>query len=173
MDKLAVQAQRDDLTGLFARNHACEEIKRHLLALDKKKAALLVLDLDTFKKINDSYGHLYGDKMLKAVAARLKSSVRNSDIVARIGGDEFLVYMEYEVDIERLVERIFHKVSGSYDGFEVSVSIGVALASGSDVTYEELFLHADQALYAGKHAGRNQYRFYDDSMQSILLSQPE
>ena len=173
LDKLAVQAQLDDLTGLFARNHACEEIKRHLLALDKKNAALLVLDLDTFKKINDSYGHLYGDKMLKAVAARLKSSVRNSDIVARIGGDEFLVYMEYDVDIERLVERIFHKMSGSYDGFEVSVSIGVALASGSDVTYEELFLHADQALYAGKHAGRNQYRFYDDSMQSILLSQPE
>lgn len=173
MGKLAVQAQCDGLTRLLARNHVCEEIKYHLLALDKKKAASFVLNSDTFKKISDNYGHLYGDKMLRVAAARLKSSVHSSGIVARAGGDKFLVYMECEVDIERLVEHIFRKVSGLYDRFEAPVGVGVALASGGDVTYGELFFHTDRTLYARKHARKNQYRLYDDSVQSILLSQPE
>lgn len=93
LEKLTLQAQHDDLTELLSRNHAHEEIVRQLSNFKGTKAALLVLDLDTFKSVNDSYGHSYGDKMLKTFAARLKSSVRNSDIVARIGGDEFLVFM--------------------------------------------------------------------------------
>ena len=130
----------------------------------------MVLDMDTFKNVNDSYGHFYGDKMLKAFAGRLKRSVRNSDIVARIGGDEFLLYVEYKGCIQKLADRIFHMVSGAYEGFEVSASIGIALAPENGVTYEELFICADQALYACKQAGRNQWRVYDDSMKTILSS---
>ena len=168
--KLTLQAQHDDLTALLSRNHAHEEIEERLVNLKENKAALLVLDLDTFKSVNDSYGHSYGDKMLRAFAEKLRKRVRNTDIVARIGGDEFLVYMEYRENIEKLVERIFSTVSGNYDGFEVSVSIGAALAPENGVTYEELFLCADQALYASKHAGKNQWKFYDESMKDMLSS---
>ncbi|RHR33149.1 diguanylate cyclase [Clostridium sp. AF19-22AC] len=169
LDQLALQAMHDDLTGLLGKNYARKEIEQHLACLKKKKAALMIVDLDIFKSVNDQYGHLYGDKMLKTVGSRLKKSVRNSDVVARIGGDEFLVYVEYKEHIGRLAERVFHTVSGSYDGVDVSVSIGIALAKENGTTYEELFFHADQALYASKQAGRNQYRFYEDSMQTILL----
>lgn len=168
LEKLTLQAQHDDLTDLLSRNHAQEEIVRRLSELETKRAALMILDLDTFKHVNDSYGHSYGDKMLRTFAERLKSCVRNTDIVARIGGDEFLVYMEYKENIEKLAQRIFHTVSGTYEGFEFSASIGVALAPENGVTYEELFLCADQALYACKQAGRNQWRFYDETMKTIL-----
>lgn len=117
--------------------------------------------------------NLHGDQMLKLVAERIKSSVRSSDVVARIGGDEFLVFMKYEEHIDKLVERIYRSVAGSFEDFEVSASIGVALAPVQGKTYEELFLHADQALYASKHAGKNQYNFYDDSMQTLLSTHPE
>lgn len=170
LDKLIVQAQHDDLTELLSRNRAYEEIALRLSDLGNTKAALMVLDMDTFKNVNDSYGHFYGDKMLKAFAGRLKRSVRNSDIVARIGGDEFLLYVEYKGCIQKLADRIFHMVSGAYEGFEVSASIGIALAPENGVTYEELFICADQALYACKQAGRNQWRVYDDSMKTILSS---
>ncbi|MCH1983005.1 diguanylate cyclase [Ruminococcus sp. OA3] len=169
LDKLTLQAQHDDLTGLLGRNYACRQIEQRLLDLKKKKASMMIVDLDIFKNVNDRYGHLYGDKMLKTVASHLESSVRNSDIVARIGGDEFLVYMEYEGDITELADRVFHTVSGSYEGLEVSISVGISLAPENGITYEDLFHHADQALYASKQAGRNQYHFYNSSMRTILL----
>ncbi|MDO4275671.1 MAG: diguanylate cyclase [Eubacteriales bacterium] len=170
LEKLTLQAQRDDLTELLSRNHAYDEIVQRLSNLKTPKAALIILDLDTFKNVNDSYGHSYGDQMLRAFADRLKSSVRNSDIVARIGGDEFLVYMEFKENIEKLAERIFHRISGTYEGFDISVSMGIAQAPENGATYEELFLCADQALYACKQAGRNEWRFYDKSMETILSS---
>lgn len=173
LNELTAQARHDDLTGLLGRNRAREVITRRLPALNGKKCALLILDLDTFKEVNDSYGHMSGDKLLKAVAVRLKGSVRASDIVARIGGDEFLVYMEYKEHIEKMVERIFSMVSGEYEGIIVSTSLGIALGPENGTTYEELFQHADQALYTCKRTGRNQYRFYDDSMRTILSAKPE
>ena len=173
LHELTQQAQHDDLTSLLNRNRARKDIERHLAGLKDGNAALILLDLDTFKNVNDQYGHLHGDQMLKLVAERIKSSVRSSDVVARIGGDEFLVFMKYEEHIDKLVERIYRSVAGSFEDFEVSASIGVALAPVQGKTYEELFLHADQALYASKHAGKNQYNFYDDSMQTLLSTHPE
>lgn len=173
LHELTQQAQHDDLTSLLNRNRARKDIERHLAGLKDGNAALILLDLDTFKSVNDQYGHLHGDQMLKLVAERIKSSVRSSDVVARIGGDEFLVFMKYEEHIDKLVERIYRSVAGSFEDFEVSASIGVALAPVQGKTYEELFLHADQALYASKHAGKNQYNFYDDSMQTLLSTHPE
>ena len=172
LDVLTAQSQRDDLTGLLNRAYAQLRIEQCLSVLEKKKAALILLDLDTFKRINDQHGLLYGDKLLKAVAERIRNSVRNSDIVARIGSDVFLVYMEYQESIAKLVDRIFDSVSGTYDGFSVSISIsiGVALATDNNATYETLFLCADQALCASKRSGRNQYCFYDKSMQSELAA---
>lgn len=173
LDRLTVQAQQDDLTGLLGRNRAQEEITLRLSELKDQEAALLILDLDTFKEVNDQYGHLSGDRVLKNVVKRIKGSVRASDVVARIGGDEFMVYMECKEQAEKLVHRIFKTVSGIYDDFEVSVSIGVAMAPENGTAYEELFLRADQALYASKHAGKNRYRFYDESMQNTLSSHPK
>lgn len=173
LHELTIQAQHDDLTNLLNRNRAHKDIERRLAGLKDGNATLILLDLDTFKSVNDQYGHFHGDQMLKLVAERLKTSVRSSDVVARIGGDEFLVFMEYKDHVEKLVERVFRTVAGSFENFEISVSMGVALAPAHGRTYEKLFLCADQALYASKHGGRNQYHFYDDSMENQLSTCPE
>lgn len=170
LDHFKRMAQKDSLTGLYNGAYAKKMIEQALAEGGKgKKYALLLFDLDYFKSANDRYGHMFGDQLLQAVAQRVCQSVRNTDIVARIGGDEFLIFMEYKEDSGPLVERIFRSVNGRYEDFELALSMGVALAPDHATDYAELFRRADQALYAVKNAGRRQYRFYDRSMKNILL----
>ena len=163
-------ASIDDVTGLYRRNYArskVQEILGNTYGSDKKYA-LMVFDLDFFKNANDLYGHMFGDKVLEEVARRLKHSVRNSDIVARIGGDEFLVFVEYTNEISPVADRVFRSLGGVYGGFVISASMGVALFPVHAIEYSDLFQSADQALYAAKHKGRNCYCMYDDSMDNFL-----
>ena len=88
--------------------------------------------------------------------------------MARVGGDEFLIFLEYKTDAEQLVDRIFGAITGHYKDFPLSVSMGVACTNEVGGEYEKLFHAADQALYSAKRAGRRQYRFYDDSMRETL-----
>lgn len=163
-------ARHDTLTGLSNRQYALKKIKYSLKdrSVTGKKYALMLFDLDFFKKANDSYGHIFGDRVLKEVARKLKESTRQTDTVARIGGDEFLLFMEYYEDATPLVERLFQAVGGRYEGFEIQASMGIALAPRDGTTYEELFHRADQALYAAKQEGRKGYRYYNDSMEDLL-----
>ena len=134
---------------------ACDRHRdRHVLAL---------CDLDFFKQANDTYGHQFGDRVLKHFAERLQESVRGEDVVARVGGgDEFLLCMECPVDPRPLIDRIHRSLEGDFEGFPLSVSMGVAIA-GSDVRdYDELFRRADVALYHKKRGGRSGYVFYSD-----------
>ena len=170
LDQLKQLAKIDSLTGLFNRAYA----KRALDTILNNEAdasqnyALLVFDIDFFKSANDEFGHLFGDQVLANVAHRIQANVRKSDISARIGGDEFLIFMEYKDHLEQMIERIFQALNGSFQGYDITVSMGVACFPQDGLDYMTLFHHADQALYAAKRRGRRQYCCYESSMQDLL-----
>ncbi|MGP8313107.1 diguanylate cyclase [Enterocloster aldenensis] len=170
LHRLKQLAHHDSLTGLYNREYALKRIETVLDAgtREGRKYALLLLDLDFFKKANDRFGHIFGDKLLMDVAEKLKNSIREEDIAARIGGDEFLLFLEYRENVASLVERLFRSTSGRYETFEINASMGVALAPQDGTSYLELFHHADQALYAAKKDGRKRYCYYDESMKDLL-----
>jgi len=142
--------------------------------------AIMLIDLDNFKVINDTKGHGIGDLLLIEVAKRLKACVRQDDTVARLGGDEFVVMLENldskqdsaAVQAERVGEKIIQSLNQPYllDGKEhhSSASIGINLFTGNRLTSEEVIKHADTAMYEAKQAGRNALRFFDPLMQASL-----
>ena len=127
-----------------------------------------MIDLDHFKDANDTYGHQFGDQVLLYMADSLRQSIRGSDIAVRVGGDEFLIFLEYKQGLEPIIQRIFTSLCGQVEDFHISVSMGISRATGADLCYEDLFHQADQALYRAKQSGRGQYFFYDDSMEATL-----
>ena len=162
------EAMMDPLTRLWNRRGASVLLKAAFSAADQRDTPLTValLDLDNFKHINDSYGHQVGDEVLRKVAGRLVSAVRNNDVVCRMGGDEFLVLMT-ETDgaaAARIAERLRRMVTDTAvptrDGsVAMSVSVGFAVRGAKDsVAVEALLELADQALLQSKAAGRNRVR---------------
>ena len=168
------QANFDPLTGLPNRrmfhDRLEQEIKKaHRSALS---LALLFLDLDRFKEINDTLGHGIGDLLLKEVAQRISGCVRDIDTVARLGGDEFTVILSEIEDfggIARVAQDILRSLAEPFqlDGeiLYESASIGITLYPDDASTLEELLKNADQAMYAAKHQGRNCYSYFTSSMQ--------
>lgn len=167
--ELVEKALHDPLTGLWNRAGASEQIEKRILSYPAHRYAILLFDVDYFKNANDTYGHLFGDKVLKGISDRMMHSTRMSDICARIGGDEFLIFLEYDTDVKPIVDRIFGKLKGKIDNFDLTVSMGVVEMNNENQTYEELFHKADTALYYSKQSGRAQYNIYDDSMGDVLL----
>lgn len=168
MDNLQHMAWHDTLTGLCNHAHTKKMIAKRARANPDSKFALAIIDLDYFKEANDNYGHIFGDKVLIHMATKLRQNIRKNDIAARVGGDEFLVFFEYNSDLKTIVKRIFNSLIGEFEGFKMSVSMGVSHVEGGKMDYERLFHEADQALYTSKQSGRGQFSFYDDSMQEIL-----
>ena len=170
------QALHDALTGLPNRLLALDRA-RQLLARARRQSltvAALYVDLDSFKQVNDGFGHAAGDELLRLIAARLASVVRESDTAARLGGDEFLVLVEgEELDggPELVAERILATLRQPYDltaetGRQFSITASIGIATGSRETAEELMRDADVALYEAKRAGRNRYVFFESAMQT-------
>lgn len=164
MGQVQNAAYHDALTGLPNRRLFTEMAQQQLAQAQRSGArvALLALDLDHFKAVNDTHGHAAGDQLLREVAARLQSCVRSADVVARLGGDEFLVLMgQADVDAALdLAQRLIGSLSAPYPGVEpaVSTSVGIALYPDSAQTLEALMQAADEALYDAKHAGRGRPR---------------
>jgi putative two-component system response regulator len=158
---LLVKAEQDSLTGLLNKDTARFRAEQYLANMgENQRAAMLVIDLDNFKAVNDQYGHLFGDDVLIRVANILKHSFRNDDIVGRIGGEEFLVLMKNVGDPRKVVERCSHlleSIRASSTTCKLTASIGVGIVSGTATRYEDLFLRTDEALYQAKNAGKNQY----------------
>nr|WP_255662498.1 EAL domain-containing protein [Acidovorax sp. D4N7] len=164
-------AANDHLTGLHNRRMFNELVASHLALArrSRKFYALMYLDLDRFKAINDSLGHHVGDLLLQAVAGRLRQLLRRSDIIARMGGDEFAVLvtgMDAMADMDALAAKLIESLSQPYEGLEghtlqVTPSMGVAFfpRDGHDVTL--LCRNADAAMYASKRAGRGRFSYYD------------
>jgi diguanylate cyclase (GGDEF)-like protein/PAS domain S-box-containing protein len=151
-------ADHDDLTGLINRRRFQEELRRHLAEGRRYglTGALLVLDLDGFKEVNDTYGHSAGDRVLRAVADALRSRLRESDIVARLGGDEFAVLLPRETPVEAelvcrsLEHAIRSEVSTPGDG-RIEVSVGFAPFVESVESVDDVLAAADASMYAAKH----------------------
>ena len=167
--QLQALAHTDPLTGLANRlllDARLEQSMQHARR-SHGQIALLLIDLDHFKSVNDSHGHAIGDEVLRAAAERLRTAVREVDTVARIGGDEFVVVLTAlggASDAERLAEKL---VAGMREPMRVlgmplecSASVGVALFGGGELTSAELMRRADRALYAAKEAGRSCYRTF-------------
>lgn len=168
------QAHFDHLTGLPNRKMFHEELQRSMQRADHKgcSLALVYLDLDLFKEVNDSLGHDKGDELLKEVAARLQRSVRADDVVARLGGDEFTVILngcDDEARVDMLCRRLLAAVAEPYvfdhSVVNVSASMGITLYPRDAANVTDLLKHADLAMYSAKDAGRNQFRHFSLAMQ--------
>ena len=168
MLKLQEKASLDALTGLLNHVNAKLQIIKRFQDRPNEKYALIIFDLDDFKRINDEHGHKYGDAVLQYTADRLRKSVRENDIIARAGGDEFLIFFSYQDHLETIVQRIFTSLTDVSDDRSVSVSMGIATTAIAGLDYDKLFHRTDQALYAAKRKGRGQYQFYNDAMKGIL-----
>jgi diguanylate cyclase (GGDEF)-like protein len=176
-EKLQHQAMHDALTGLPNRVLLFERIQLAIDSADRtqKQFALYFIDLDGFKAINDSLGHAAGDSVLKELASRLKNAVRKEDIVARLGGDEFVVMVGNIPDAgmaSHIAEKLFECFKTSLIPDQVSLpispSIGIALYPDDGTTVDELINHTDAAMYEVKAGGRNNYRFFEASMNVAM-----
>lgn len=172
----------DPLTGVPNRRLLLDRLTNTLVNCARKRSrgAILFIDLDHFKTLNDTLGHDIGDMLLQQVAERLKSCVREGDTVSRLGGDEFVVLLEdlseHDLEAAAQAEGIANKIlimlnqpySLNEARYQSSASIGVALFSHKDKSKEELLKHADIAMYQAKQAGRNTLRFFDPVMQDAI-----
>ena len=176
--KIAFLARHDPLTGLANRSMFQERLEQALALAGRGKGfALLCLDLDRFKAVNDTLGHPVGDALLRAVADRLRDSVRESDTVARLGGDEFAILL---LDATELAEttavahRIAQVISDPFDldGHQVSVgtSIGIAVAPRDGAHPAQLMQHADLALYRSKQERRGSWRYFEPAMDEVATA---
>lgn len=167
-------ANYDQLTNLPNRSFLNAYLIKSLAKAKREKAsiALILLDLDRFKDINDSYGHTVGDELLQIVATRLSSRMREGDVVARLGGDEFAVVIENlhsNDDVAKITESLFSTLSSICElknklELHIEASAGIAIAPKDGETPEELLQHADTALYQAKSDGRAIYRYYTEEM---------
>ncbi len=173
---LIERAEHDALTKLLNKASSQHLVEEYLAKrAEDSLSAMLILDLDNFKLINDRYGHLYGDTVLSQCGAALKKLFRSHDIIGRIGGDEFLVFLcnipNAELVHSRcalLLETLQALLKKNVPDLNVSCSIGAALVPEHGVGYTDLFRRADEALYRSKNRGKNTYTIYDPREQSLV-----
>ena len=181
-DELEHIAHYDALTGMPNRVLLADRLQQAMLQSQRRKSALAVayLDLDGFKPVNDQHGHEVGDQLLVTLSQRMKASLRESDTLARIGGDEFvalLVDIGERRDCELLLSRLLQaaatpvRVDGAL--LQLSASIGVTLYPQDNADADQLVRHADQAMYLAKQAGKNRFHLFDVAQDAAIQSQRE
>jgi diguanylate cyclase (GGDEF)-like protein len=171
VERIWHQANYDELTGLPNRHMFLDRLRQAMRKADRDGAilALLFLDLDHFKDVNDRLGHAMGDLLLSEAAQRIGGCVRATDTIARLGGDEFTVILT-GLDRAGMVDRIARSILAALaapftlgdESATISASIGVALYPADAREVGMLLEHADQAMYAAKNDGRNRYRYFKE-----------
>lgn len=167
--RLQEKAERDALTGLYNKMTAQKRIENALYDSEKgDKDALMILDIDNFKLVNDRCGHLTGDALLVDVASGLKELFRSTDVLGRVGGDEFVVFLHgipseaFALERAEKIVNLFHALfQGGMEDVNISCSIGVAIGSSGAYGFQRLYDSADLALYKAKDQGKNQYVLFD------------
>jgi diguanylate cyclase (GGDEF)-like protein/PAS domain S-box-containing protein len=177
-DRVQYLAYYDALTGLPNRALLQDQLAKALAGARRQlgKVALLFLDLDKFKDINDSLGHSVGDLLLQKVAGRLKEHVREQDTIARLGGDEFLITLTQVKDIPDVAvaaERLMDAMTAGFvvqgNSLNVGCSIGISIFPEHGADCETLIVNADAAMYRAKESGRNNFRFFTDDMNAQVV----
>ena len=163
------KADTDQLTGLYNKIATEKYIKEHLKTHPDEKAMMILLDVDNFKRINDTMGHAFGDEVLQTLGRQIRAEFRASDILGRIGGDEFMILLCNMKDTGIIrneagrIERFFKQFqAGEYVKYSVTASIGVSVYPEDGNSFEDLYKNADSALYMAKNRGKNQLAFYGD-----------
>jgi diguanylate cyclase (GGDEF)-like protein len=173
--QLTLKAERDVLTGLPNRALLADRLAQSMEYAQRhgRKVALLFVDLDNFKKINDSMGHSVGDALLISVATRLQACVRASDTVSRLGGDEFVVLLtevtmtqDAVIVAGKLITAMFEPHGIGSHRVRITVSVGISLYPDDGADAESLLASADAAMYSAKKAGRNTYRRFSADMRA-------
>lgn len=176
-NELVIRAERDSLTGVATRQLFNDRLCQALLRFqrNKEKFAVIMLDLDHFKRVNDLHGHQSGDELLKRAAERLQSQVRATDTIARFGGDEFLILqtdLPRPIEVRRLCERICAGLLIPYElgslQLRVGTSVGAVVAHKDMMTPEDYVRAADLALYEAKRSGRSCFRFFSADLDQQL-----
>ncbi|MEF9842090.1 MAG: GGDEF domain-containing protein [Raoultibacter sp.] len=177
------KAQTDSLTQLYNQVTTADLIRQQLVEGDQSAAAIMFLDVDNFKAVNDSVGHLRGDDLLRFQARYLQDLIADQGIVGRVGGDEFLIYLpgeNCEENARHYAAKICAMFSDTTDesikNLHLSCSVGISRYPEDGIDYETLVHKADQALYDAKHTGKSRYRFYSkkcegDTAASLLSHQ--
>ena len=168
--KLRLMAETDALTELHSRGAGVEKVS--FLLEQGKSGMFLVIDCDNFKNINDNYGHVNGDAVLKAIAVCIKRSFRSSDVMMRLGGDEFAVFAqnlksreEGEACIERMMKMVSSLSFPAMPDSHFSVSVGVSIADSENrKSFEQVYIESDQALYQAKKSSKNLCAFFEDGL---------
>lgn len=180
--ELEYHANNDALTGLANRRFLSEQLDRVLREHPRYShpAVLMYMDLDDFKRVNDSMGHAAGDSLLQQIADRLKRSVRDSDLVTRLGGDEFGVLLldsESVRDVSRIAEKIIDTVEQPVKlgnkSFVVSTSIGITMIPTDGQDNATILKNADLAMYSAKKSGKRNFCFYNQSLQAAAIAKQE
>ncbi len=167
------KASHDNLTGLPDRSLLMERLRQTIKQAkrNQNKVAVLFVDLDNFKPINDTYGHKNGDKVLKTIASRFKKNLRQVDTVARLGGDEFVIVFnsikqtsDINEVLEKLIVKINEPISINQAKITMTLSIGISIYPDDAVKTKDLLDYADTAMYKSKAAGRNIYQYYNNKL---------
>lgn len=169
-EQLEEKADTDLLTGLNNKLATERKIKEYIAKNPKSRAMMFILDIDNFKKINDTMGHAFGDEVLRSLGQQIGSIFRASDVIGRVGGDEFFIFLKNIMTDETIrkeakkVENFFQDFkTGEYTKYSATASIGVAIFPEEGADFDSLYKAADQALYKAKKRGKNQLAFYNDS----------
>lgn len=173
-EKLKERAEKDPLTDLYNKKASQSLIEEYITLDKKRKGVLMIIDIDNFKGINDNLGHLYGDAVLSEIASDLINLFRASDIVGRIGGDEFIVFMKDVSETrdiinkaEELVKAFERSFLGKGQNYKISLSVGIARFPQDGMDYMQVFRNADIALYSAKGKGKNCYILYDKKIDKV------
>lgn len=177
-EKLMHQATHDTLTDLPNRALLVDRVQHaiHAARRSGRQCATLFLDLDGFKTVNDSLGHAKGDLLLQGVAKRIRSALRDEDMLARVGGDEFIILIEdmhRTTEVATICQKLIAAMDRHYDlagiSVRISVSVGVSIFPHDGETVHSLLANADAAMYGAKQSGKNGYRFFESSMNASAL----
>lgn len=173
IDTLRSRAETDALTGVYNREQTEFQIKNYLNRNPGELCAFMIIDTDNFKRINDTHGHMLGDVVLSEMASAMMRVMRADDVVGRIGGDEFVIFMKnaksagnVETKVGNLQKELRSLFRNEKMSLQITCSIGIALYPENGTEYKDLFNHADQALYQSKLLGKDRFSFYSSAGSS-------